>query len=87
MIAFLKKWVLNRKIKKISAYYSRPPFPNCCICEWCRTKGVAHAFAGNMHCGAQGYKLTTEVYNNELCVKLYEGNRKPKDCDQLERRK
>ncbi len=43
--------------------------PNCKICEWLSDA----VFDGDKikECGAQGYKLTTGVYNKKMCRRLF----------------
>lgn len=40
--------------------------PNCYLCKW-----LAIIFFERF-CAAQGYKETCDVYNNDLCKKLYD---------------
>jgi len=43
--------------------------PNCKICEWVSIGSID----GNKfkECGAQGYKIACDVYNNKMCRNLF----------------
>jgi len=46
--------------------------PNCAVCKWMLKQEYIYPFPDNYYCTAQGHKEIKEVYNNDLCQKLFE---------------
>ena len=48
---------------------SKKKIPNCKLCDWNSTGSLNGE--EYKECGAQGYKLSCDVYNKRQCRKLY----------------